>query len=191
MSGSHCLQSKAEYAKEVCKGLPVEIRVQDYRDIDEQFDRILSIGMFEHVGKKNYRTYMEIVNRLLKPDGLSLLHTIGSSKTCYTTDPWIGKYIFPNSHLPSIKQIAGSIEGLFVMEDWHNFSAYYDKTLMAWYQNFNKSWPNLKAEYGDRFYRMWKFYLLSCAGAFRARKIQLWQVVLSKDGVIGGYCRPE
>jgi cyclopropane-fatty-acyl-phospholipid synthase len=182
---------QAEYAKEVCRGLPVEIRVQDYRDINEQFDRVLSIGMFEHVGKKNYRNYMEIVHRLLKPNGMSLLHTIGNNKTNYTTDPWISTYIFPNSHLPSIKQIAGAIEGLFVMEDWHNFGAYYDKTLMAWFQNFNQSWPMLKAEYGDRFYRMWKFYLLSCAGAFRARKIQLWQVVLSKDGILGGYVRPE
>jgi cyclopropane-fatty-acyl-phospholipid synthase len=172
----------------LCKGLPVEIRLQDYRDLNDKFDRIVSLGMFEHVGPKNYRTYMEIAQRCLKDDGLFLLHTIGSSTTSHAGDPWFSKYIFPNGRIPSIKQISTSLEGLFVMEDWHNFGAYYDPTLMAWFKNFDKAWPKLQKKYGDRFYRMWKYYLLSCAGSFRSRaRLQLWQVVLSKRGVPGGY----
>ncbi len=179
--------NQAEYARAVCKGLSVEVRVQDYRDLQEKFDRIVEIGMFEHVGSKNYRTFMQIVHNCLHDDGLVMLHTIGSSKSQIAGDPWIDKYIFSGGHLPSIAQIGTSIEGLFVMEDWHNFSADYDKTLMAWFENFDRNWPKLQDRYPKSFYRMWKYYLLACAGSFRARHIQLWQVVLSKNGVVGGY----
>lgn len=180
-------ENQAEYARGVCKGLPVEIRVQDYREIDELFDRVVEIGMFEHVGAKNYREFMEIAYKSLTSDGLLMLHTIGSNVTSKVGDSWIEKYIFPNSHLPSIAQIGSAIEGLFVMEDWHNFSADYDKTLMSWSQNFDANWDKIKESYPDPFYRMWKYYLLSCAGLFRAREAQLWQVVLSKGGVVNGY----
>ncbi len=180
-------KEQVELANDRCRGLPVEIRLQDYRDVRDQFDHIISLGMFEHVGYKNYRTYMEVAARCLKDDGLFLLHTIGGNKSVTQNNAWIDKYIFPNSMLPSIKQIAGAIEGVFVMEDWHNFSAYYDKTLMAWFHNFETHWPEIKDKYNDRFYRMWKFYLLSCAGSFRSRKNQLWQIVLSKHGVKVGY----
>lgn len=180
-------KEQAALARERCAGLPIDIRLQDYRSLDETFDRILSLGMFEHVGYKNYRVYMTRVHRLLKEDGLFLLHTIGNNVSQKTTDCWIHKYIFPNSLLPSATQISDAIENLFVLEDWHNFGADYDKTLMAWFSNFNSSWPKLKDSYGERFYRMWKYYLLSCAGSFRARKSQLWQIVLSPNGVPGGY----
>jgi cyclopropane-fatty-acyl-phospholipid synthase len=180
-------KNQAKVAKKKCKKLPVNIFVQDYRDVEGSFDRVISIGMFEHVGKKNFREFMEVSDRLLKPDGLMLLHTIGSNTSTIVTDPWIDAYIFPHGQLPSIAQIGEAIEGLFVMEDWHNFGAYYDTTLMKWHENFQKSWPELEPKYGERFYRMWNYYLLSCAGAFRARSIQLWQVVLSKDGVASGY----
>jgi cyclopropane-fatty-acyl-phospholipid synthase len=180
-------ENQAAYAKMLCQGFPVEVRVQDYRDVHEVFDRIVEIGMFEHVGQKNYRTFMEITHRCLKENGMLMLHTIGRNTSALTCDPWIDKYIFPGGHLPSITQIGASIEGLFIMEDWHNFSVDYDKTLMAWFDNFNTNWEQMKESYSPTFYRMWKFYLLSCAGAFRARQIQLWQVVLSKDGVLGGY----
>ncbi|HFC10597.1 MAG TPA: cyclopropane fatty acyl phospholipid synthase [Candidatus Kaiserbacteria bacterium] len=180
-------KEQAELARENCKGLPVEIRVEDYRDTRGTFDRIISLGMFEHVGYKNYQTYMEVVHKLLKDDGLFLLHTIGGNKSVHATDPWINKYIFPNSMLPSIKQIGESIEKIFVMEDWHNFGTDYDKTLMAWFENFENNWQHLSEKYDERFYRMWKYYLLSCAGLFRAREAQLWQIVLSKTGVKGGY----
>jgi cyclopropane-fatty-acyl-phospholipid synthase len=182
-------ENQAALARERCEGFTVEIRVQDYRDVNEPFDRIVEIGMFEHVGAKNYKTFMEVVNRCLKPNGLFMLHTIGGNTSSRITDPWINKYIFPNGQLPSIQQIGQSIEGLFVMEDWHNFGADYDKTLMAWFRNFDQNWPDLKAHYDETFYRMWKYYLLSCAAAFRTRQIQLWQVVLSKSGVPGGYRR--
>jgi cyclopropane-fatty-acyl-phospholipid synthase len=180
-------ENQALYAKEVCKDLPVEIRIQDYRDLNEKFDRIVEIGMFEHVGWKNHRTFMEIVYRCLNDNGLVMLHTIGGNSSTVTGDPWIDKYIFRGGQLPSVAQIGTSIEGLFVMEDWHNFSVDYDKTLMAWFENFNKNWDKIKDNYPPHFYRMWKYYLLSCAGAFRARHIQLWQVVLSKGGVLTGY----
>jgi len=180
-------KEQVDLGRGLCKGLPVEIRLQDYREVDEKFDHVVSLGMFEHVGYKNYRAYMNVVNRCLKDDGMFLLHTIGGNTSVKSFDPWIGKYIFPNSMLPSIKQIAQAAEGLFVMEDWHNFGADYDKTLMAWWRNFEKAWPSLKRKYDDRFYRMWRFYLLACAGTFRARKNQLWQVVFSKRGILGGY----
>ncbi|HUY05380.1 MAG TPA: cyclopropane fatty acyl phospholipid synthase [Candidatus Paceibacterota bacterium] len=180
-------KEQAVLARERCQGLPVEIRVQDYRDLDETFDHIVSLGMFEHVGVKNYRTYFEVARRCLKPDGLFLLHTIGGNVSRRTSDPWINTYIFPGGVLPSAAQIGKASEGLFVMEDWHNFGSDYDKTLMAWFENFDAAWPKLRAKYGDRFYRMWKYYLLTCAGAFRARETQLWQIVLSPNGIPGGY----
>ena len=180
-------KEQARLAREVCKELPVEIRLQDYRDMNEQFDRIISIGMFEHVGYKNYRTCMEIVHRCLKDDGLFLLHTIGGNKSVTSTDPWIAKYIFPNSMLPSARQIMTAAEKLFVLEDWHSFGTDYDKTLMAWYKNFTQNWDALKESHDRRFYRMWTYYLLACAGTFRANKSRLWQIVFSKKGISGGY----
>jgi cyclopropane-fatty-acyl-phospholipid synthase len=180
-------KNQCELAQQLCKGMPIDIRLQDYRDLHEKFDHIVSLGMFEHVGYKNYRTYMQVVHRNLKEDGLFLLHTIGNNKTYYCANEWLQKYIFPNSTLPSIQLIAKAIEGLFVMEDWHNFGADYDKTAMAWHKNFNDHWDELKSHYSERFYRMWSYFLLSCAGAFRARQLQLWQVVLSKNGKLGGY----
>ncbi len=180
-------KEQKELADKLYENFPVETRLQDYRDINEKFDCIVSVGMFEHVGYKNYRAFMKVVYDSLEDDGLFLLHTIGSNLSVVAPDPWMGKYIFPNTVLPSVKQIGRSIEGLFVMEDWHNFGSDYDKTLMAWHDNFVGSWDSIKSNYDDRFYRMWKYYLLVCAGAFRARKNQLWQIVLSKGGVSDGY----
>jgi cyclopropane-fatty-acyl-phospholipid synthase len=179
---------QAEVAGAVCAGLPVEIRLQDYRDMNDTFDHIVSIGMFEHVGYKNHRKYMKVAHKCLKDEGLFLLHTIGCNESRDAGDPWFERYIFPNSVIPSMKQITASVEGLFVIEDWHNLGTDYDPTLMSWFQNFDTHWDRLKGLYDDRFYRMWKYYLLSCAGAFRARHLQVWQIVLSKHGVAGGYC---
>lgn len=173
--------------KELCCGLPVQLQFKDYRDIDGEYDHIVSIGMFEHVGYKNYRTYMQVAHDRLKEGGLFLLHSIGKNCSYKNMDPWFAKYIFPNSLIPSAAQIARAIENLFVIEDWHNFGADYDKTLLAWFQNFEDHWDVLQHTYDDRFYRMWKYYLLSSAAAFRARKNNLWQIVLSKKGLPGGY----
>ncbi len=183
-------KEQAELGAERCKGLPVEFRLQDYRELDERFDRIASVGMFEHVGPKNYRAYMEVARRCLADDGLFLLHTIGKNRRDTTPDPWIDKYIFPNGVLPTIGQIADASGGLFVTEDLHSFGADYDRTLMAWHANFERAWPRFEAQMGERFYRMWRYYLLLCAGAFRARETQLWQWVFSKGGAAGGYRRP-
>jgi cyclopropane-fatty-acyl-phospholipid synthase len=173
-------KEQQKLAQERCKDLPVKIKVIDYRDLDGNFDKIVSVGMFEHVGVKNYRTYFEHASRLLKDQGLFLLHTIGSDITINRTDPWIDKYIFPNGQIPSPIEIAENIENLFLIEDWHNFGRDYDKTLMAWHQNFENYWPDIKANYNERFYRKWRYYLLSCAGYFRSRQGQLWQIILSK-----------
>ncbi len=172
-------------AQQRCDGLDVTILLQDYRDLSEQFDRIVSVGMFEHVGPKNYATYFDVVNRNLKSDGIFLLHTIGANKTNNNVDPWIDKYIFPNGCLPSVRHIAEASEPWFVMEDWHNIGADYDVTLMHWYQRFLNAWPQLSDNYGERFKRMFTYYLNACAGAFRARDIQLWQVVFT-HGKQGG-----
>ena len=180
-------REQAEYGRRLCEGLPVDIRLQDYRELDERFDRILSVGMFEHVGYKNYRTFMDTAARYLSQDGLFLLHTIGNNRTSVTTDPWIARYIFPNSMIPSAKQITEAAEDRFIIEDWHNFGIDYDRTLCAWYENFEAAWPEFKEQYGARFHRMWKYYLLSCAGSFRARLNHLWQIVLSPRGRPGGY----
>ena len=169
-----------------CAGLDVQILLQDYRDLHQQFDRIVSVGMFEHVGPKNYETYFSVAARNLKPDGLFLLHTIGSNQTDLNVDAWIDKYIFPNGCLPSVRHIAEASEGRFVMEDWHNFGADYDRTLMAWLENFKRAWPELAGGYSERFERMFTYYLNACAGAFRSRNIQLWQVLFSPAGVEGG-----
>lgn len=173
-------------AQERCAGLEVEILLQDYRDLNLQFDRIVSVGMFEHVGPKNYDTYFRVAARNLKPDGLFLLHTIGANLTNLHVDAWIDKYIFPNGCLPSVRHISEASEGRFVMEDWHNIGADYDRTLMAWYENFKQAWPMLSEGYSERFERMFTYYLSACAGAFRSRDIQLWQVLFSPKGVEGG-----
>jgi cyclopropane-fatty-acyl-phospholipid synthase len=179
-------EEQVKLGRENCAKLPIEIRLQDYRDVREEFDHVVSLGMFEHVGRKNYRTYMETVARCLRGGGLFLLHTIGAKASGTRFDPWMDRYVFPNADLPSMREISEAAEGSFVIEDWHNFGPDYDKTLMAWRENFEKRWDRLKG-YDERFRRMWNYYLLACAGSFRSRSNQLWQIVLSKEGVPGGY----
>ncbi|MBD7988377.1 cyclopropane fatty acyl phospholipid synthase [Luteimonas sp. Sa2BVA3] len=180
------------FAAALCEGLPVEFRLQDYRGLrGERFDRVLSIGMFEHVGVRNYRGYFDLVRSLLPPDGLFLLHTIGSNLSRRRTDPWIARHIFPNSMLPSARQVAQASEGLFVIEDWHNFGADYDLTLQAWRDNVEAAWERLPARYDERFRRMWRYYLAGSMASFRTRRIQLWQLLLSPEGVPGGIVVPR
>jgi cyclopropane-fatty-acyl-phospholipid synthase len=176
---------QAKIARQKCAGLPVTIELTDYRKLEGYFDRIYSIGMFEHVGYKNYQDYFGMIYRCLKKDGVTLLHTIGSNEPCTNGDPWSCKYIFPNSMLPSASQITENYEGLFMLEDWHVFTYDYYLTLKAWYENFEKHWPSLQSHYSEKFHRMWRYYLLSFAGAFHARTIQLWQILLSREGLAG------
>jgi len=174
---------------QLCEGLPVELRLQDYREVQGTYDAVISIGVMEHVGSRNYLTYMEIVNRCLKEDGIGFVHTIGRNNSISTGEPWTDRYIFPNGMLPSIKQLGEAMEKYFVMEDWHNFGPHYDPTLMAWHANFEKAWPTLQKKYGDTFYRMWRYYLLSSAGGFRSRNQQLWQIVFTRSGTPQPDCR--
>ena len=180
-------KQQAEFAQDSCKTLDVRIELKDYRELNGQYDCIVSVGMFEHVGYQNYKKYMEVVHRCLKDDGLFLLHTIGRNQSGRATEPWINKYIFPNGMTPSAQQISAASEGLFVVEDWHNFGQDYDATLMSWNKNFQNNFDKLKDLYDDRFKRMWEYYLLMCAGTFRSRRNQLWQLVMSKSGIKGGY----
>ncbi|MDX1592860.1 MAG: cyclopropane fatty acyl phospholipid synthase [Gammaproteobacteria bacterium] len=184
-------REQARLAEARCEGLPVEIRLQDYRAVKGRFDRIYSIGMFEHVGVKNYRTYFRVARDLLTPDGLFVLHTIGGNTPMPQCDRWIARYIFPNSVLPAPSQVTAACEGLFVIEDWHNFGVDYERTLTEWLRRFEAAWPELEARYDERFHRMWRYYLSASAGSFRARDIQLWQLVLSPGGVAGGYRAPR
>ena len=184
-------EEQAKIAQETCKGLPIGIHLQDYRDIQGTFDRIYSLGMFEHVGFKNYSTYLRFVADHLLDNGLFLLHTIGANYSDKVGNAWVEKYIFPNSMLPSIAQIGAAAENKLVMEDWQNFGPDYDKTLMKWFENFGSQWSKLKTDYDERFYRMWKYYLLSFAGSFRARENQLWQIVFSRDRIQQRYDAPR
>lgn len=175
------------YARDLCHGLPVRFEQRDYREAakePEDFDRVVSIGLCEHIGYKNYRSFLNLVHARLKDGGLFLLHTIGGNASYTSTDAWIDKYIFPNGMVPSIVQLGNAMEYHWVVEDWHNFGPDYDRTLMAWWNNFNRAWPDLQKKYGERFYRMWKYYLMASAGTFRSRKLQLWQIVMSKGDAL-------
>ncbi|MBU1150220.1 MAG: cyclopropane fatty acyl phospholipid synthase [Proteobacteria bacterium] len=182
-------EEQIRYARELCKNLPVKILREDYRQIKGSFDKIVSVGMFEHVGKKNYGTFMRVARRCLKEGGIFLLHTIGGNASRVNCDPWINRYIFPNGMLPSIAQIGRAAERLFVIEDIHNLGPHYEKTLMSWNDRFQKAWTRLAGRYDKIFKRMWEYYLLAYAGAFRARHIQAWQIVMTKPGASQPVCR--
>lgn len=175
--------------REMWKHLDVDLRLADYRDAGGTYDRVASIGMVEHVGPKNHRRFMEVVDRTLVDDGIALVHTIGAKRTRRHGTPFVEKYVFPNAVAPSLAQIGAATEGLFVIEDLHNIGPDYDLTLMAWWENFDRAYPDLKATYDERFYRMWKFYLLAAAGASRSRDGQVFQLVLTKPGRRQPDCR--
>lgn len=179
-------REQVAHAREWCSGLPVRIEEKDYREAaneQEQFDRVVAVGLCEHIGHKNYGRFFSLVRDRLKDGGLFLLHTIGSNISVTSTDAWIEKYIFPNGMMPSIAQLGAAAERGWVIEDLHAFGPDYDRTLMAWWDKFQGAWPQLEEKYGERFYRMWRYYLMGCAGAFRSRKLQLWQMVLSKGDI--------
>jgi cyclopropane-fatty-acyl-phospholipid synthase len=175
-------QEQVRFAKERYAHLPIDIRLEDYRSASGSYDAVVSIGLMEHVGPKNYRGYMELVDRCLAPGGVAFVHTIGGNRARGQMDPWFDRYIFPNSALPSLAQLVTAMEDIFVPEDVHNIGEDYDPTLMAWYERFDAAWPTLRARYDERFYRMWKFYLLASAGSFRARAQQLFQIVMTRPG---------
>jgi len=187
VTGITVSREQKAFADQSCAGLPVTVLLQDYRDLRGRFDCIASVGMFEHVGPKNYDDFFATAHRLLEPEGLFLLHTIGLDRARARTDPWIDKYIFPGGKLPAARETAQAFEPWFVLEDWHNFGADYDRTLMCWWERFEAAWPQLAPRYGERFRRMWRYYLLMCAGFFRSRQGQLWQLVLTRRERAGVY----
>lgn len=180
-------KEQVELGRKRAGNLPVTFQLKDYRETTGTYDHVVSLGMFEHVGPRNHRAFMEVTHRVLKDDGLFLLHIAARNNSKTLPDPWSGKYIFPNTLIPCLGEIASSTNGLFITEDLHNFGADYDKTLQSWHRNFEMAWPSLKHNYSDRFHRMWRYYLLAAAGLSRSRAGQLWQIVFSKNGVPGGY----
>ena len=189
VTGLTLSKRQVDLGRELCAGLPVELRLQDYRDASGTYDRVVSVGILEHVGPRNYRTYMKVVDRCLAPGGISLFHTIVNPRSQTVGDPWITRYVFPNSSLASIAQLARAMEGLFLLDDLHAFGDDYDCTLMAWYRNLVRAWPQLKASYCERFYRVWTYYLLMSAAVFRTRQAQLVQAVISRADTPHPLCR--
>lgn len=172
-------REQVELGRTMCAGLPIELRLQDYRDVRGSFDRVVSLGMFEHVGPKNYREFFRVARKALHDSGRFFLSTIGSRRAFVATDAWFDRFIFPNYHLPSLSQITEAAEGSFCIADCEDWASHYDRTLMAWFHNFDTHWPDLRARYGDRFYRRWKLYLLLSAGEFRSHRLQVWEMLLS------------
>jgi cyclopropane-fatty-acyl-phospholipid synthase len=189
VTGYSVSKEQIALGRELCAGLPVDLRLGDYREAHGRYDRVLSIGILEHIGARNYRAYMRVVDRCLAPGGVSLIHTIGSSTSRGAPDPWTQKYVFPNGQVPSLAQLAGAMEGIFTCEDVHNFGPHYDPTLMAWYRNFTTAWPAFQDRYGERFYRLWTYYLLMSAAAFRARYLHLFQIVMARADTPPPDCR--
>lgn len=193
--GFDICREPANYAKTLCKDLPVSIYQCDYRDThiynpnNIQFDKLVSVGVLEHVGPKNYIPFLNISRSFIKPEGIFLLHSIGANRKKIYCDPWINQYVFPNGVLPSLEGLGNAFENRFVVEDLHNLGVNYDKTLLAWHKNFNTHWPELTVHnknYTESFRRLMNYYLLSCAGVFRARDMQLWQFVLTPQGQLNG-----
>lgn len=189
VTGYTISERQATLGRELCAGLPVDLRLDDYRNARGQFDAVISIGIMEHVGPRNYRTYMDVVDRCLAPGGVAFVHTIAGNHSNDHIEPWMNRYIFPNAVLPSMAQLARAMEPRFVIEDVHNIGPHYDRTLMSWWERFDAAWPELRARYGDRFYRMWKYYLLSCAATFRTRTTQLYQLVFTRTSTPQPPCR--
>ena len=175
-------REQVAWAKEHHANLAVDIRLDDYRNATGSHDAVVSIGLMEHVGPKNHRAYMELVARRLAPGGIAFIHTIGGASPRMGIDPWFDKYIFPNAAIPTLGQLATAMEEILVPEDVQNIGPHYDRTLMAWWANFEAAWPRLRARYGDTFYRAWKYYLLVSAAYFRTREHNLYQIVATPVG---------
>ncbi|MGH9757732.1 MAG: cyclopropane fatty acyl phospholipid synthase, partial [Candidatus Acidiferrales bacterium] len=190
VTGITISREQLELARKLCAGLPVELRLEDYRELHDSFDCVVSLGMFEHVGCKNYGKFFDVARHAVRDSGRLYLSTIGSTRSVRTTDPWIERYIFPNSHLPSLRQIGDAIRGRFIVEELQNWAPDYDRTLLEWFRNFEAHWEKLRTKYSERFYRMWKFYLLASAGSFRSRRLQVWQILMSPVGFAGKAAPP-
>ncbi|CAG0905858.1 unnamed protein product [Cyprideis torosa] len=188
--GYNISKEQCEYAEKLCKGLPVTIVLDDYRNATGEFDRVFSVGLVEHLGHKNYRTYFEVVDRCLKPDGIHVFESmVRFDEQMPDHDKFLDTYVLPHSQLPLLTQFLHAMEDLFILEDLQNIGYDYHKTLVAWHENFQKAWPKFEAKYGQKFYRMFSIFLCSMGGFFKARKIQCCQIVLTKTKLARTYER--
>ncbi|MEL7158755.1 MAG: class I SAM-dependent methyltransferase, partial [Actinomycetota bacterium] len=170
---------QVKVAAERCMGLDVDIQQTDFRNVKGTYDRIVSVGMLEHVGPRNYKAFFDVNAELLADDGMILHHTIGSNITKDYTDPWFDKYIFPGGVIPSMEHIGKASRQKWALEDVHNFGPDYDTTLMAWHDNISGRWDEIP-HYDETFRRTWDYYLLASAASFRTRQLQLWQLVFRR-----------
>ena len=186
VTGITLSENQYNYSINKAKELNVENQVQfkliDYRQLNEKFDRIVSVGMFEHVGRKFYQTFFNQVNKLLNDTGVALIHTIGSINQPRDPQPWITKYIFPGGYTPSISEVAGPIEksGLIVT-DIEVLRMHYSHTLRKWKERFLHNKSKVLSMYDENFYRMWEFYLTSCEMVFKWGDQVVFQFQLTKD----------
>ena len=178
-------ENQLEYSKKKAKELnlenQVEFRLMDYRQLDEKFDRVVSVGMFEHVGRKFYKNYFNQVSNLLNDDGIALIHTIGSANPPRDPQPWITKYIFPGGYTPSLSEVANPIEksGL-VISDIEVLRVHYAHTLRHWKERFLGEKDRVLQMFDEKFFRMWEFYLTSCEMSFKWGDQVVFQFQLTK-----------
>ncbi len=194
VTGVTVSEEQAKVARERCADLPVDIRIQDYREVNETFDRMVSIEMIEAVGPKNMPTFYQVVDRCLKDGGLFALQAISGNTLTRASDRrldqyilWLVKHIFPDGYLPKPTELVAGHGTSLRVEDWQSFADDYDRTLLAWADRFNAGWDQLAEKYGERFRRRWHFYLYGCAAAFRARLVHVYQVVYAKGALAERY----
>lgn len=182
-------EEQMRFARRRCAGYDVDVVRSDYRDIAGQYDKVAAIAMFPHVGHRNHRTFMQAMYRALKPGGTFLIESTMNTATTTAGDPWIDRYIFPGLLMPSGSQICAAMEGLFVIEDLHNFGPHYVKTLRAWNANFQNAWGRFAARHDERVRRMFEYFFLISAALFRARTMEYWHLVLTRQGDAQPPCR--
>jgi cyclopropane-fatty-acyl-phospholipid synthase len=177
-------QQRLELARTVCSGLPVELRLEDYRNLRGSFDAVVSLGMFEHVGSKNYRTFFGVTRHAVRDAGRFFLATIGSNRSVRATDPWIERYIFPKLSSPIDSSNRSSCRRFVCGGGIAELGSGLRSDIDGVVSQFRSQLYRLKEKYGERFHRMWRYYLLASAGSFRSRRLQVWQILLSPAGIV-------
>jgi len=188
VTGITLSENQLEYSKKKAKEMnlsnQVEFKLIDYRQLNEKFDRVVSVGMFEHVGRKFYNTYFNQVSKMLKDKGVALIHTIGSSNPPRDPQPWITKYIFPGGYTPSLSEVVRPIENSgLIISDIEVLRTHYAHTLRHWKERFLSRKEDVLTMFDEKFYRMWEFYLASCEMAFKWGDQVVFQFQLSKDNI--------
>jgi len=168
------------YAREMCAGLPVDVRKCDYRQLTGRYTKAAVVAMFTHVGSKNHRTFFECIHRCLPEGSRLVMETVGSSHSNVTLEPWTERHIFPGGVVPSLRQIDHAASGLFVRGYTREFGSHYVLTLRAWYDNLMAAWPELSTRYSESTLRTFEYFFLTVAGTFRAGRLKHWHLVMSK-----------